>query len=75
MGLTSANEPVNVSDGITIVLAASWMAGSDGVAKKGPLVPDIQIELPLSVGEQKADISLLTKQLQESKSRRPVPQS
>lgn len=75
MGLTSANEPVNVSDGNTIVLAASWMAGSDGVAKKGPLVPDIQIELPLSVGEHKADISLLTKQLQESKSRRPVPQS
>lgn len=66
MGLTSANEAVKLEDGSTIVVAASWMAGSDGVAKKHPLVPDIQIELPSNVGEQTPDISLLIKRLQES---------
>lgn len=71
MGLTSANEPVKLANGSTIVVAASWMAGKDGIAKKGPLVPDIQIDLPLSVGEQTTDINLLVKQLQESESRSP----
>lgn len=68
MGLTSANEAVKLEDGSTIVVAASWMAGSDGIARKRPLLPDIQIELPSNVGAQTPDIDLLIKRLQEAAS-------
>lgn len=69
MGLTSANEPVTLTDGSTVVVAASWMAGRDGIAKKGPLIPERQVQLPADYGTQEQDVEKIVRLLETTEPR------